>query len=375
MHSIAMSLFIALPMWVCAIFAVELLLHWRRSQESAHGWLCLWASVTALLYFGHFVYFNEASKWLPITDTLYVACNLSVYPLYVVYISQLTDKRPISSQLLLMLAITVTPIVFALGVGILYTLMTPEETSAFLKVYLYGGSTEGLTGIPLSQAWLHNIARIIFTLQVVAVVATGVRKIHHYNQQLQFLYADTEDKKLNSITTILWLLVITSAFSIVVNAIGRQSFEGSLLLAVPSVLFSVLLFCIGWMGLQTHSYIGEMEENEDLQPVESTDSMGPDFALLAKQFNQLMSDEQLFLQHDLRLDTVVQRLGTNRTYLLAALKQETGMTFNEFINSQRIAYARQLMSSNPSMLKSDVATRAGYNSLSAFYRNLKQYDR
>jgi AraC-like DNA-binding protein len=101
------------------------------------------------------------------------------------------------------------------------------------------------------------------------------------------------------------------------------------------------------------------------------ESSGTDFALLARHFNQLMTDEQMYLMHDLRLDFVVQRLGTNRTYLLAALKQELGMTFNEYVNRRRIAHARQLMKANPSILKSDVAARSGYNSLSAFYRNLK----
>jgi AraC-like DNA-binding protein len=92
---------------------------------------------------------------------------------------------------------------------------------------------------------------------------------------------------------------------------------------------------------------------------------------LAEQFEQLMNVEQLYLLHDLRLDIVVQRMGTNRTYLLAALKQELGMSFNEYVNHKRIAYARKLMESNPDMLKSDVAARSGFNSQSAFYRNWK----
>ena len=98
---------------------------------------------------------------------------------------------------------------------------------------------------------------------------------------------------------------------------------------------------------------------------------GPNYQSLASQFEQLMTVEQLYLQHDLRLDMVVQRLGTNRTYLLAALKQVMGMSFNEYVNHKRIAYARKLIENNPDMLKSDVAIRSGYNSQSAFYRNWK----
>ena len=86
-----------------------------------------------------------------------------------------------------------------------------------------------------------------------------------------------------------------------------------------------------------------------------------------------MNEEQLYLQHDLRLDMAVQRMGTNRTYLLAALKRELGMTFNEYVNHKRVAHARKLMEENPDMLKSDVAARSGFNSQSAFYRNWKNF--
>jgi AraC-like DNA-binding protein len=133
----------------------------------------------------------------------------------------------------------------------------------------------------------------------------------------------------------------------------------------------VLLFCIGWIGLYTRSYVYEIERVEPAAPSKKYESSGPDYKALAEQFEQLMNVEQLYLLHDLRLDVAVQRLGTNRTYLLAALKQELGMSFNEYVNHKRVAYARKLMESNPDMLKSDVATRSGFNSQSAFYRNWK----
>jgi len=175
---------------------------------------------------------------------------------------------------------------------------------------------------------------------------------------------------------VLWLLVVISLFSVLVNAIGRQWFEGSMLLALPSLLFSVLLFCIGWIGLSVRSYVFEMEQPEPaVKSKKSETGGGPDYQSLAEQFEQLMNVEQLYLQHDLRLDMAVQRLGTNRTYLLAALKQELGMSFNEYVNHKRIAYACKLMEDNPDMLKSDIAARSGFNSQSAFYRNWKNFGR
>ncbi len=367
------SLLVALPMLVCAIFALQLLLAWWRHRDAAHGWLGVWASVTTLLYAGHFLYFHRAMDLLPLSDTLYVGANLAVYPLYLIYISQLTEKQPISSRRRLLAAWLSLPLLGSLAVGFLYVLMSKEEIRNFVEIYLFGGSRQELTGISLGQAYVHDVSHVVFALLVLGVMVTGIRKIRRYNLKLQDLYADTEDKQLNSISVILWLFVVTSFFSVAVNAVGRPSFDHSLLLAIPSLLFSSLLFGICWKGLETHSFSDEMERNDALVIPGSgvPESSGTDFALLARQFNQLMADEQMYLMHDLRLDFVVQRLGTNRTYLLAALKQELGVTFNEYVNRRRIAHARQLMKANPSILKSDVAARSGYNSLSAFYRNLK----
>jgi len=366
------SIFIAMPMMVCAIFTVELWLSWLHQRDSARGWLALWALVTTLLYSGHFVFFHHAYHLLPLSDTVYVACNLLVYPMYLIYISELTDARPLSGRLPLMILLLGFPVLVSLVVWSLYANMTTEDVGKFINLYLYKGSHSGLTGVAEVQAWVHDAAHVLFGLQVIVVMTAGIGKIRRYNRRLKYHFADTEDKHLSGITLLLWLLVATSLFSSIVNVIGRYWFEGSLLLALPSLLFSVLLFCIGWNGLTTRSYLFEMIHSETATPKVSNAS-GPDYKALAQQFDQVMTVEKLFLLHDLRLDTVVQRLATNRTYLLAALKQELKMSFSEYVNEKRIEYAHQLLESNPNLTKGDVSTLSGYNSPSAFYRNWKSY--
>jgi len=366
------SLFIAMPMMVCAIFALELMLSWLRRHDSAQGWLALWALTSTVLYSGHFIFFHHAHELLPLSDIVYVGCNLAVYPLYLIYISELTDKRPISARLPLLVVLLGLPVVAAVAVWTTYASMTPVAIDRFVNTYLYEGSRDGLVGAAEVQVWIHDVTHVLFGLQVLGVMVAGIRKIRRYNRRLKYIFADTDDKHLGGITVVLWLLVVISLFSVLVNAIGRQWFEGSLLLALPSLLFSILLFSIGWLGLYTRSYIYEMDQTEPVASLEKSDATaGPDYQALAEQFEQLVNVEQLYLLHDLRLDMVVQRLGTNRTYLLAALKQELGMSFNEYVNHKRVAYARKLMESNPDMLKSDVAARSGFNSQSAFYRNWK----
>ena len=79
------------------------------------------------------------------------------------------------------------------------------------------------------------------------------------------------------------------------------------------------------------------------------------------------------MQPDLKLDDLARQLGTNRTYLLRAIKQDLKMTFSEYINRQRISYATTLMAHHPDWSKAEIANRVGYSSLSTFYRNLSEF--
>ena len=86
-----------------------------------------------------------------------------------------------------------------------------------------------------------------------------------------------------------------------------------------------------------------------------------------------MDSEKLYLQQDLKLDDIVKLLGTNRTYLLNAIKSELNMSFSEYVNKLRIRHAERLMANHPELSKQEIAHQSGYNTLSSFYRNLKLY--
>ena len=59
-----------------------LMLSWRRQPNSVVGWLTVWAAVTTLLYASHIVYFRHVTWLLAVSDAVYTACNLTVYPPY-----------------------------------------------------------------------------------------------------------------------------------------------------------------------------------------------------------------------------------------------------------------------------------------------------
>ena len=364
---------ITLPMMVCCLMAVELLLSWWHERMPAKLWLTGWAVTATLLYAGHAVFFGGAKELLPVSDTVYVACSLAVYPLYLIYIYRLTEVR-LPRPLLWTL---VLPVMAGVVVGCLYANMSAAETTVFVDDYLYKNEwNRSESTLVAAQGAVHTLCKAAFAVEVTAVAIIGLFKIRHYNRKVEQLYADTESKALYSIHTILILLLFTSATSFVVNIIGRTWFDDSIwLLSVPSVLFSVLLFVIGWTGLWQHfSIVDIMRDAETIQVAEAGMTVVlTEQQTLKERIVQTMEREQMFRQPDLKLNDLAKHLGTNRTYLLRAMSEELGMTFTEYVNRQRIAYAMRLMEKHPELNKTDIAIQSGYAVLSSFYRNLKLY--
>ncbi len=377
-----------MPLIVCGVFVAELALTLHRRYDKSQAWLLLWALVAMVLYGCHFLFFHHSTSWVALTDSVYSACNLAVYPLYLLYISELTDRCPLSAQRRRLCAMMLPAAVGGILVAVLYALMDSVSTDAFVESYLYENSRQGLHGVALAQAWTHDACHLVFAASVVAVMVGGVRRVRRYNRTVDELFADTEGRSLHHIDLILRLLVLTSLLSVFVNGVGRFWFADSPWLTLPSLAFSALLFAIGWTGLQPRMTIAQMDmqpKSTQSMPQTATPAAAPTLesqseptaaattSQLYTRLEELMSQQLVFLQQDLRLDLVAQMLGTNRTYLLQTLRAETGMTFREYVNRQRIRYAEELMRKSPELSKTDVATLSGYSTPSSFYRNLKVY--
>jgi len=228
-------------------------------------------------------------------------------------------------------------------------------------------------------------------------------------------YADTEGRTLRPVTVLLILLTVVSAASIIANLIGRDSIPPTAwALAIPSLIFSTLLFCIGYTGQrrifsyadmkemedwqlseeeeereenektedeeeeQKKEILNEEEPNEEELLAETTDgkenvrSSQSKLEDMAQIIERLMKEEQLFLRQDLHIIEVARRLGTNDKYISRAINHVLGMSFAEYINNKRVAYAQDLIKKNPELPMSDVASRSGFKSMSSYYRHMRR---
>lgn len=92
---------------------------------------------------------------------------------------------------------------------------------------------------------------------------------------------------------------------------------------------------------------------------------------LMARIGQLMDEQQLFLNADLKIADVAKALGTNATYVSRCINAERGATFSQFVNGYRISHAQQLLRRQPDMKIAALSTDSGFANETTFFRAFK----
>ncbi len=359
----------ALPMIVCGVLSVLTALSLFNCRNRARVRLLLFMLTATVLYLAHFVYFNHLTAVVPLTDTFYSFCNPAVFPLYFLYIEELTEYRPNRWRQVLCL---LPSLLCFLATGVLYLLMDGQQTARFMEQCLYGGDLSSLSGIAWWQGVAHVIVRIVFALQIPLVLYYGFRRITAYNAVVESNYSNVEGKRILGVKTLLVLFAVTSFVAFIFNIIGRQEFiEGPEPLTFPAVLFSLLLLLIGHVGLSQQFSVQDIEA----EVFQETEPMPEDGGVseLLEGIKKLVNDEKLFLYPNLKVSDLATRLHSNRNYIYHAINVEMGVSFSDYINGLRVDYAARLLEAKPDLSINDVMIKSGFTSTSAFYRNFKKF--
>jgi len=83
-------------------------------------------------------------------------------------------------------------------------------------------------------------------------------------------------------------------------------------------------------------------------------------------------DQQLYLQPGVTVNDMALLFHTNRTTFSSQLNKIEALTFNEFINSLRIEYAKELLIENPKLSLAEISLQCGFSEQSNFTRQFRQ---
>ena len=85
----------------------------------------------------------------------------------------------------------------------------------------------------------------------------------------------------------------------------------------------------------------------------------------------LMNNQQLFRNPNLKPADVAADLATNPRYVTDSIRAERNQTFSQFVNDLRLAYAQQLLRQHSDKKVMEIAAEAGFSSERSFFRIFK----
>ena len=113
------------------------------------------------------------------------------------------------------------------------------------------------------------------------------------------------------------------------------------------------------------------QRNEKLHP--SREEIKDSGDIIINALNDYLLTSKDFTKPNVSREELALAIGTNRQYLIEAIKEKTGKTFNEYIYSYRLKYAFELIVSDKEKKISEIYLEAGFLSNATFYRVFKEY--
>ena len=352
----AEHIILSAPLFAAAFWSLWLGLDYMAAPKRITLQLLLFMLTTAELYLCHFIYFSLSGHAPWPVNVFYRFCNLAVFPLWHFFLCELTLHRRSRKELLMWLAPAV--------------LLAPASL-------IWDGAIV--------------IARITFAVQVAFVLTLEWRMLRNYEATVASSYADTEAYSLNALRGLLFFLFLTTLASFTANLLGRERFISSLaMLTVPSMLFSVFIFMLGYESARLLPKVTTVQEEvnkndtdlcADKDNEEHAANLLPDnmndeadhFTQLQREVLKAMDEEKLYLQPNLKISDLARHLGSNRNYIWRAVNAGLGISFSELVNRRRIDHFIYLAKQNELSDVDDTWQKCGFTSASSFYRNFKLY--
>ena len=363
------DLVIYTPMYVTAFWAFVLLFTPIKKNRAKY-FLGLFMVAAFFLYFSHTLFFKQQFIVYLILDPVYMFTSLSVYPLYYWYIKLLTEETELKIKNIRLLF----PGFFLAAITLVIYLAMPRiERIQYLQNFLLErNNLNELSLLSKIQALVFLLGRVVFSVQVVFFLILGRKLVIRYNNHISNFYSNLEDKTILWVNYLLYSFVATSTMSIVFNIIGRSVFiEYPAWLLLPSFIFSVLLFFIGFLGYMQNHSVMEFQEDEKQEPAIQQNSWN--FEQLSSELLQLFESGKIYLEPNLKITHVCAKLNSNRTYISRLINNEFNATFNEFVNRYRVEEAKKILQNDSSQKFSlnHISESAGFGSASSFNRIFK----
>ena len=157
-----------------------------------------------------------------------------------------------------------------------------------------------------------------------------------------------------------------------VGTFDLDNFETNLKTDTLLIVMFFFVIAFSMMHFPVFAFSGDFEDLPDTIQKKYVKSSLTDSYPLFSEIDALMRSEALYLDFDLKLNTVAERLDKSVHHISQAINQNAHMSFPDYINGFRIEAAKQkLLEPKPDTIFA-ISLDVGFNSKAAFYAAFKK---
>jgi AraC-like DNA-binding protein len=327
-------------------------------------------------------YLYQIDGLLTLTKHLYLPSGFAIIPVLYLYIKALTiNNVKFTNQELLHFL----PSVLILFFLIIISLFPVGDN---INIYISTGFNHlALDEFSPDLFILYIVYDVIFMFQLAFYFSLMILMLIKHRRNVKEFFSDTEGINLT------WLIVfliayLLSAVSIIsiefIFDLQAMYFDFFYNLTVVILLLFLSFFGIKQNDIYTIPLIKEKEDQKNV--IESI--IGEDIPVLSNinetqyskkelLFNDLIDlieIQKLYLQHDLSLATIAEKLGSNKNYISSIINDKLDKNFYQYVNDLRIQEAINIMNDTESQQYTieNISRLAGFKSKSSFNKYFKE---
>lgn len=140
-----------------------------------------------------------------------------------------------------------------------------------------------------------------------------------------------------------------------------------------NIALQLFLLLIAWRVIRSPEVIYTEQQRLAVRKKYQKSGLTPALsAYYGRKLDTLMNDEQLFLDSELTLGTLAERVGLNPHNLSQLLNEHVGTGYHDYVNGFRVRQAAELLTATDYSVE-EIAFRAGFGTRASFYAAFKKH--
>ncbi len=360
------------PIYVTLFWFLVLLSNSKTNQ--ARLFLSIFMLITTGLYIGHALYFHKNFELFTWYDSIYALTSLLVYPMFYVYLRLLTVEPKLNLKLNKHF---IPALAFSFIILSCTILMSVDERNEYFNYYTHAFFyvSKNSSILIILKKYVYLLSRVIFAAQIIYYTILCLKTLHLHTKNIKNLYSNINNKELIWVKTLIVVFSVTSVFSFIINIMGKEIFLAHPeTLLLPSAIFSILLFLIGYSGNMQKQVIQEIDFDKKNDNIGIQSIVEADKEKITKKINEIMIHNKLFLDSDLKIWDVCMMMDIDRISLTKIIKEEFHTNFNDFVNKYRIDEANSILEINKNISLSDISKKSGFDNIQTFIKAYRKIE-